>query len=1375
MAFIEIVKQPLYGSVYWNDIKFVYTPNNGYNGNDSFIYKKIDQGNTLLYTKYVNNSNLPPIANNIELSANASSSIVLNINDISVDDTNPFGEFQIINIENQINGTATTDGQYIYYTAPQFNCVDNIIFTVSDKQYTSTGTISISVLNAQQAQNYKGPFEIRLNTASILTDSVRILSGNYVNSYDFLSSNKDYLNSIDPSLWISMDTFTRATSADLNDLFAKTDEFTQLYNCLSLNSDYWIKDLNIRDAINGNTEKWNLMYDNIAYNSPYLNANLDNLFNLGQSIDNIKETLINLFYTVSVNSISWETTDTNSVLSEENVTFWNDSYSIIKAYSFVWDIIYNLTNTFSGFFIANEILLNAFNNTITSNYTEWNDLLSGFRNDLKSNSGNWQDIYNKKEDYDNFVLSTDPDWATDTNTAIQIYNLISLSASKFNSISDVLNNNYIKWNNAIPLSSEVSPGFPDINNLYNTTSSTSAIWKAHLIRSVLSNSNNLDNTFNILSSYYVTDLNSLFDRTTSFYVEYNKNKINYNTLNAEAFNLITFYKDSVQTLIQSNSSNWNTLYQSIDNYNNLTNVISSLSSNWISNVQLSNAIRDFIVSKSQKWNNVTSILFDYSDKWTNTASLSTQITKNIDPLNSIVTTVSSTSAKWNSISVYNTLSSNNTKWDYTKDNINENQLQWDNVYNTTTSFSSRFILDKSNYNSYTSAILSNYINWDKNPTLMLQSNSSNWNNMYDYSLNYDSMNNIVKENSGNWNSNYNLVKTKYANWFRNPNSVLQSNSGNWNDIYNNISLYDNSCTITKENSALKWNTGSTLPKLSASLNKLSGGWDNYTNYTYLCNIGLDNSVSQTQSISTYVYTNKPNFDSYLTTVSLNSSNWDATIIQSVYNDSGYKWDATYEVLFNDNYNYDWSDTYTLENTFSSNYLSGIYTINSASSTISANYYAWGDRTTNDILTSYSDNWSLVGNTLSTLSSGWVFDEKSIYISSYAKTSALSTNLINFNSLLTSASTSWDNTYLIPSLSLGYNMLTGSDTSHLSSRNLKINKNSIFYNDLSALGGIVRFNTNLIRLSSFIIYNEYTNDALSITKTTGSFNAISNFISLSSSVLYIKTETKTVGVNVSGNDVVQELTVNGDISATGYFDPLFRSTQTNYRTYSANYENVSTYLKSNSGLVDDYISNKPLYDSVYTYVQTNSADFYKMKDKTYYNNFYNTVRSESAIDKNVNEFISLCSSTFSVDTFFRNASGKYDNLFNYVNTTSSSTLPEYIVSHTFYPKPNMVNQYGVYYIQSDSRVLSWTMYSNTDTSAEIDVLSSYYTNSTRLTSIRGNNPPHLDIPNPIKNYRNNLSVGDHWDVNLTRNTILRFVLTTNTLASAITINLKLQKR
>ena len=77
MVQIEITKQPLYGSVYWNGYDFIYTPKTGFTGNDVYYYNKIENGIISSHRNYVNPSNVAPIVTNVSLSADAYNKTIL--------------------------------------------------------------------------------------------------------------------------------------------------------------------------------------------------------------------------------------------------------------------------------------------------------------------------------------------------------------------------------------------------------------------------------------------------------------------------------------------------------------------------------------------------------------------------------------------------------------------------------------------------------------------------------------------------------------------------------------------------------------------------------------------------------------------------------------------------------------------------------------------------------------------------------------------------------------------------------------------------------------------------------------------------------------------------------------------------------------------------------------------------------------------------------------------------------------------------------------------------------------------------------------------------------------------------------------------------
>jgi len=77
---VVILKQPLYGDIIWNGVDFIYNSYTEERYNDYYIYSLTVDGKSTVYTKYVNQINTPPVANNVSLTADAYGVNVININ-----------------------------------------------------------------------------------------------------------------------------------------------------------------------------------------------------------------------------------------------------------------------------------------------------------------------------------------------------------------------------------------------------------------------------------------------------------------------------------------------------------------------------------------------------------------------------------------------------------------------------------------------------------------------------------------------------------------------------------------------------------------------------------------------------------------------------------------------------------------------------------------------------------------------------------------------------------------------------------------------------------------------------------------------------------------------------------------------------------------------------------------------------------------------------------------------------------------------------------------------------------------------------------------------------------------------------------------------
>lgn len=1219
MAFIEIVKQPTYGSVYWNSIDFVYTPNEGYTGNDSFTYKKIEGDKTYLYTKFVNASNTPPIASNVSLTANVNQTLTFSLSDLAYDSTNPFGVFRIDSVTNSKYGSVQTDGVNIYYEAPYFNCSEIIYFNVSDSQFLTTGSISLSVINGVDPENYKGTFENRLTKAYDLLNSFREVSSNYDNSYIFLSTNKDYLNSINPYRWIYLYNYVSSASASLIDLYNKLQEFTDLYNILSSSSASWITNIDPLSALDNRKGDFYNTYNIISSISSNWENNITNFYTLCSEIISIKDKHLTTSQTVTNNITNWDTQESNIALTGSNIDKWNDTYQYVNFYKPVWDAIYNLTNSFSTFYYDNNLLFNPSYEVLNNNYVDWINTLSSFRTTLSENSAFWDIIYSKKQEYDNLydnIQYNSNEWITDTATSEFIKNLMDSNSNNWNSYSDTIFQKYNKWNGASPLSSEISKHIPDLNSFDETVQSNySTTWKSDIARTLLNlSSSNWNSLYSIVSNEYTQNWNSLYFKTTSFYEKYNEDKNNFNSIDVNAIDSISNKSENVTNILRNNSANL------VEEYNLLSGSYTS-------------------------------------------------------DLNNFHSTISNLSTDFNT-------------------------------------------------------------------------NKNNFNNTNDF------------------------VNEKYSSWSNNSINSLNLSSVYWNSVFNEKTNYDNTYTIVSSKSS-NWGVINNIDDLNNHLNSLSTNWNTSFDYINLSAEKLDSVLVYTQQVSTNLNDKENNYNDISLLVSSYSSVWSGEILKEFDNSSISKFESDYDLLLNRPESQEWDNFYLLINSYSAFYNDSKTLFDSACSTVLDKYTQWSSTTALALVSSSSAKWDSTYNNLTSLSNDWFFNEKINYLNSYSTTSSVSSRLNYWNNTIQTYSGDW-NMSLSLLAPLTADALSGSSLRSLSTKNINVFGNSLFKNNISAFGGVTRINSDVIKVSSYTVTNDGTNNAVTVLKN-GGYNALLNFKYQDNTILYVKCENSTVWINLSGQPIGKALNIVGNISASGYVYPLFDSTINIYTSKSANYENTYSLITSNSASIEGFNLENPKYISFNTYYTSNSADLLGIKTRTYYNNFYNSVTAQSALNKTITDYISLCSDNFTKDTVFRDISAKYDTLYTYVSSSSSLYYEEFEIFNVINYNNTVQNQSFVYYVQEDIEILSWYAYSEIPTSSTINILSSFYNNYSNSISIVGSNPIKLDNTNPNKNTRNNLAVQDNWITNINKNSVLKFVLTTNTAASSILINLKVKKR
>ena len=329
MAQIEITKQPLYGTVYWDGYDFIYTPKQGFTGNDVFYYTKTENGVVTSYRKYVNPTNAAPIATDLSLSADARYRTVISINDLMVDDTNPFNELKIVSIESPLIGKIENTGTELYYYPNNVNTIEHLDYVISDKQFFSTGTLTLSVINAsKQLPLENDTFKYRLPKNYTIATRLTGLSSNWESTTDVLTTYKDTWNAFDPTNNIAFSNYIEPASGNLNKLYNNMSAYSAAYVLVSTNSGTWINDRNIIDYIKNNKLNLSATYDIVSLKSNIWNNDYTNLSVLSTAFDSNTIKFDSLTATVNTNLNKWDSNEIYNVF-EPNYYKWNTTYSVL--------------------------------------------------------------------------------------------------------------------------------------------------------------------------------------------------------------------------------------------------------------------------------------------------------------------------------------------------------------------------------------------------------------------------------------------------------------------------------------------------------------------------------------------------------------------------------------------------------------------------------------------------------------------------------------------------------------------------------------------------------------------------------------------------------------------------------------------------------------------------------------------------------------------------------------------------------------------------------------------------------------------------------------------------------------------------------------
>jgi hypothetical protein len=828
---VSILRQPLYGFVFWNGLNFNYTPNQGFSGSDSFVYSEYIDGTTNVYTKYVNTANTPPNSLSVILSANSHETNVINVNSVVRDETNPFNALKFIEASAISNTEITTDGDNLYYKPYVAGVLDIITYKATDRQFTITGTISVNVLSAAEGAPYSySPLE-RLHILSGITTSYEHASSGWTASYNIYAQYGTIWDNFDLDKYNNFSNTVVDRYTPWNSIYDYRNIYYSVYTTTTEYSGNWNDIIDPANyyygIINPKSILWNSVYNILQSNSSNFNNSITNFNRISSGLEYTQPFYDRVYNTVRSSSADiWDNTNINNWYSS-NANLLRNTYTYTSSNSSKWiapvsgfqslssgvsDVVAGIKST------SNSVYSNSGSLWDNSNLNE----LSAIYYDKWTLS--YVKLTSSREQFDIFSASVDSISAgldsTNQNTNSLTTTVSSNSGSTWNNSSNVslLSSNSANWygayntlisssaywNNDTSILSTINNQSPIFDTGFNiVTSNSSSNWSnlSNNYTQILNNSSNYTSNYNLLSSTSGTwnvslDIINTISSNSAVFNEF------YNLIISNSASL---WSNSNNTLLSSNSGNWNILYTLLTQYSGNWNSSSDIGTIIASNISYFNSVYNTVISNSSSlWSNSNNILLSSnSGNWSSSYNILTSYSGAWSIGNSLSVTIMNDSIRY--VSTYNTLSANSgNNWTGMSiyQSISDNVSQFENLkylFYTIDSDSAWSSMPQiyneifSSYNLYYSRFIST--------SNSVSANSSFWDTTY--------VNNILSPISSNLISNYNLLNSNSSYWkftedqsLKNTYSYVSSSSARlnsestlltdkvstWSDSFNNSNL-----------------------------------------------------------------------------------------------------------------------------------------------------------------------------------------------------------------------------------------------------------------------------------------------------------------------------------------------------------------------------------------------------------------------------------------------------------------------------------------------------------------------------------------------------------------------------------------------------------
>lgn len=509
---VTIIKQPLFGSVYWDGVNFIYTANVGFVGRDYYIYSITDGNDFRTYTRYVDTTNTSPTTDNISLTANNTELVTIDVTPFGSDPEN--NPLKLDAITQPLYGKAYIKGaNLIQYQSYGFNTTDSFNYTITDGQYESTAQISIKTINGLDF-DFPPYIKDEIDTLYLGISSQLLSSVNWNTAYTILCGSSAKWNNLNPDRYNAASSVVESNSANWNTVVSKSVSYDLAYNILTSSSSNWNNSDDVLNSITSllspTSSNWNQTYSILSSNSAYWNTGVTGynlVFNLLNSNSANWQSLYN---TVSNNSAFWDATNLTNLISSKSGN-WENSYNLINTNSAVWNNAISNFNSLNSFVNSNSGDWYSAYTTVCGNSAKWDN--TAITTALYSNSAAWNFTYTT-------LTANSASWNGSTNNINSLITNFSNSSGNWNAAETYVRANSAGWGDTSGYNL-LSSNSAYWNSAYNTVSSTSGTWNAvatvygkydiaynsltansgtwnSYYNTITSNSGSWDNTYNII-------------------------------------------------------------------------------------------------------------------------------------------------------------------------------------------------------------------------------------------------------------------------------------------------------------------------------------------------------------------------------------------------------------------------------------------------------------------------------------------------------------------------------------------------------------------------------------------------------------------------------------------------------------------------------------------------------------------------------------------------------------------------------------------------------------------------------------------------------------------------------------------------------------